>query len=178
MSVLSRSNMSPNADSIDKSLILSWKNTSSPTSSSGFEGLNQFSWSDDGQPFQTSSNVATGAAIQGDGITIVLTDCSGTKLRITVGERLTTRTYPIGDTAPLFNVTYEADDLSWFGSSFFGGTIAQFGSGSLTISTVDSVGISGNFNFELVSNRPEPDLTKSVQGRFEILFFPELRPGC
>ena len=158
------------------SLVLFAFGCSSPTSSSGFDsngfdtsGLNQFRWTDDGQSFQTSSD-GMGVTRANDGILIYLTDCSGTTLQIFLGDsNPPTRTYPIGDTAPTLQVDYIANGISWVASSFFGGTIAVFGSGSLTISTVDSVRISGNFNFELDPHKP-PDtgLTKSVQGTFDI----------
>ena len=163
------------------SLVLFAFGCSSPTSSSGFDssGLNQFRWTDDGRSFQTSSD-AMGASRGNTAIDIFLIDCNGTLLQIRLGDsNPSTRTYPIGDTAPLFTVEYVADGLSWFGSSFFGGTAAVFGSGSLTISTVDSVRISGNFNFELLPNTSfDAVFIKSVQGTFDVPFLGPLGPRC
>ena len=163
------------------SLVLFAFGCSSPTSSSGFDssGLYHFRWTDDGRSFQTSTN-AIGASRGNNGIEIFLIDCNGTLLVISLGDRNpSTRTHLIGDTAPLFHVDYIADGISWVASSFFGGTIAVFGSGSLTISTVDSVRISGNFNFELLPNTSfDAVFIKSVQGTFDVPFLGPLGPRC
>ncbi len=163
------------------SLVLFAFGCSSPTSSSGFDssGLNQFRWTDDGRSFQTSSN-AMGASRGNGGIDIFLTDCNGTFLHIILGDtNPLTRSYPIGDTGPTLDVSYVADGTSWFGSSFFGGR-GLFGSGSLTISTADSVRISGNFNFELLhgGRHRDPGLTKSVQGTFDVPFVEAVGGQC
>jgi hypothetical protein len=144
----------------------------SPTSPSGQSEA--FTWTVNGQSFTASSN-GRGALRSSGFISLTGANCnSGANINILVPAATVGTTYNITQQGVSASWTPDAKSNSnerWEASSGPAGFTVGVGSGTVTITSVSSDWVAGNFNVVAAAQFSNQDKTpKTIQGTFELSF--------